>query len=130
VRVLLDTCCVIWAISSPASLSSVAIDILEKDNTIVYVSPISCAEIACLSDRGRITLNQHWKTWFNHYFAVNNWQLKDITLSIIQEAYSLPDSFHQDPADRIITATARIHDLTLLTADEKILAYPHVTTAW
>ena len=129
-RILLDTCCVIWAISSPASLSSAAVDILERKDTVVYVSPISCAEIACLSDRGRITLKQHWKTWFNHYFTVNDWQLKDITLSIIQEAYSLPDDFHQDPADRIITATARIHDLTLLTADKKILDYPHVTTAW
>ncbi len=129
-NILLDTCCVIWAISAPSSLSPVAIDLLEKNNTSVYISPISCAEIACLSDRGRITLNQHWKTWFNHYLAVNDWQLKDINLSIIQDAYSLPDSFHQDPADRIITATARIHNLTLLTADKKILAYPHVTTAW
>lgn len=53
-----------------------------------------------------------------------------ICCKVNYEAYSLPDSFHQDPADRIITATARIHDLTLLTAGKKILAYPHVTTAW
>lgn len=129
-KVLLDTCCIIWAISSPSSLSSLAIDILQRDDTIVYVSPISCAEVACLSDRKRITLNQHWKTWFNHYLSINNWQLKDINLAIIQEAYSLPDSFHQDPVDRIITATARIHNFTLLTADKKIIAYPHVATAW
>jgi PIN domain nuclease of toxin-antitoxin system len=42
----------------------------------------------------------------------------------------LPDTFHADPADRIITATARLNDYTILTADKKILAYPHVNSAW
>ena len=41
-----------------------------------------------------------------------------------------PPPFHADPADRIIVATARIHGLTVLTADTRILAYPHVRAAW
>jgi PIN domain nuclease of toxin-antitoxin system len=32
--------------------------------------------------------------------------------------------------DRLLVATARIHGLRLITADEKILAYPHVHTLW
>jgi PIN domain nuclease of toxin-antitoxin system len=32
---------------------------------------------------------------------------------------------HKDPADRLIVATARIYDLTILTSDHKILDYPH-----
>ena len=130
VKVLLDTCCLLWAVSDPSILSSAATEILEKKDTIVYVSPISCAEIACLSERNRITLQQHWKVWFNYYLDVNGWKVIDIDLAVIQEAYSLPEEFHQDPADRILTATARIHDLTILTADRKILSYPHVATAW
>nr|MBF0222906.1 type II toxin-antitoxin system VapC family toxin [Desulfobulbaceae bacterium] len=129
-KILLDTCCIIWAVSSPSSLSEKATDLLTKKDSQVYISPISCAEIACLADRGRITLEQHWKVWFNTYTELNAWQVKDITLNVIQEAYSLPDSFHQDPTDRIITATARIHNLTLITADKKILSYPHVLTIW
>ena len=35
----------------------------------------------------------------------------------MEEAYSLPETFHADPADRIITATARLKNYTLLTAD-------------
>jgi PIN domain nuclease of toxin-antitoxin system len=42
----------------------------------------------------------------------------------------LPDTFHADPADRIIAATARLKNCTILTADKKILAYPHVNAAW
>ncbi len=48
----------------------------------------------------------------------------------MEEAYSLPESFHADPADRIITATARLKNYTLLTADRKILSYPHVNAIW
>jgi PIN domain nuclease of toxin-antitoxin system len=48
----------------------------------------------------------------------------------MEEAYSLPETFHADPADRIITATARLKKYTLLTADRKILSYPHVNAIW
>jgi PIN domain nuclease of toxin-antitoxin system len=33
----------------------------------------------------------------------------------------LPESFHRDPADRILVATARVHGATILTADRRIL---------
>ena len=63
----------------------------------------------------------------DHY---HGWQLSNIDLDIIKEAYSLPETFHADPADRILTATARINDFTLLTADNRILDYPHVDAVW
>lgn len=42
----------------------------------------------------------------------------------------LPGQFHKDPADRMIVALARHLSLQLVTADEKILRYPHVKTVW
>jgi PIN domain nuclease of toxin-antitoxin system len=42
------------------------------------------------------------------------------------ESTQLPGGFHRDPADQIIVATARIYDLPLLTADGRILGYPHI----
>ena len=44
------------------------------------------------------------------------------------ESTRLPGSFHRDPADQIIVATARIHDCDLVTSDDKIVEYPHVRT--
>jgi len=64
------------------------------------------------------------------WIELNNWQVESISLEIMKEAYSLPDTFHADPADRIITATARLNDCTILIADTKILAYPHVNSVW
>jgi len=46
--------------------------------------------------------------------------------AVARESNRLPDFRHEDPADRIVVATARVHGLTILTSDEKILACPHV----
>jgi len=129
-RILLDTCGILWSVLEPESLSTRAKQVLEDGETEVFVSPLSCAEIACLAERGRIELTQHWKPWFNHFVEENGWQLIDIDLDIIQEAYSLPGDFHQDPADRILTATARRRDLSIVTGDRKLIDYPHVETVW
>lgn len=125
-NVLLDTCCVIWAVSEPESLGPSVRQILGADDTQVHVSCMSCAEIACLTERGRIVLDRHWKPWFDHYTTLNGWRILDTTLDVVQEAWSLPGEFHRDPVDRILVATSRLHRLRLLTADRKILGYPHV----
>ena len=44
------------------------------------------------------------------------------------EAYALPEPFHQDPADRLLVAAARVHDLHIATADSRILQYGSVTS--
>ncbi|MCK5676198.1 MAG: type II toxin-antitoxin system VapC family toxin [Verrucomicrobia bacterium] len=127
-KVLLDTCAIIWAVSEPGKLNKEAVAVLEHPDAEVFVSPISCAELACLQERGRIKLDIHWKTWFDQYLEQNGWQVIDISLSIIQDAFSLPPPFHPDPADRIIAATARECGLRLITGDRKLISYPFVDT--
>jgi PIN domain nuclease of toxin-antitoxin system len=129
-NVLLDTCALIWAVSDPAKLTGRTVSVLKDTACSVFFSPITCAEIACLTDRKRITLNQHWKIWFDTYTALNQWQAIPIDVAIVQDAFSLPGSFHADPADRIITATARVHQMKLVTADRKLIDYPFVDTLW
>ena len=127
-KILLDTCAFIWAVSEPDRLSVKARDALLARDAVIYYSPITCAEIACLCERGRLVLNGHWKTWFDHYSEENGWSSVDINLPIIQDAFALPGSFHADPADRIIVGTARCRDMYLITADRKLLEYPFVKT--
>lgn len=128
--VLLDTCAVLWAVSSPEVLSERARAVLQDPDTRPCVSPVSVAEIACGCERGRIELDRHWKTWFRHYLSVNEWACLPMDLEVVEEAYSLPAPFHADPADRLIVAAARIHGLAVVTGDRKILEYPHVETVW
>jgi PIN domain nuclease of toxin-antitoxin system len=129
-NLLLDTCCIIWAVSEPSAISKTARALLTASESEIYVSVISVAELACAVERKRITMDRHWKKWFRYYVDLNGWKVENISLEIMEEAYSLPDTFHADPADRIITATARLKNYTILTADQKILSYPHVNTAW
>jgi PIN domain nuclease of toxin-antitoxin system len=129
-KVVLDTCAVIWSVAEPDSLSAPARDLLSNEETEVFLSPISCAEVACAVERGRIVLDRHWKLWFRHFVGLNGWQTVDLDLAVIEEAYSLPEPFHRDPADRFIVATARSLRCPVVTADKKILDYPHVDTVW
>jgi PIN domain nuclease of toxin-antitoxin system len=50
-------------------------------------------------------------------------QLQTLTVSAAVEANRLPEIFHRDPVDRILVATARQMDSTLLTRDDALLAY-------
>jgi PIN domain nuclease of toxin-antitoxin system len=129
-KLLLDTCCIIWAVSDPSAISKNATTLLTADDSEICVSAISVTELACAVERGRVVIDRHWKRWFRHYIELNSWQVENVNLDIMEEAYSLPDDFHADPADRIITATARLNHCTILTADKKILDYPHVNSIW
>ena len=129
-KLLLDTCCVIWAVSEPSAISNTVKALLTAHESEIYVSAITVAELACAVEQRRIVIDRHWKKWFRYYTELNNWHVEAISLEIIEEAYSLPDSFHPDPADRIILATARINRATVVTKDQKILRYPHVRSRW
>ena len=125
---MLDTCAILWIVAEPEKLTSHARELLVLDSSEVYFSPISAAEIACGVERKRIGLDRHWKTWFRYFIGLNGWEVIPIDLDIMEEAYSLPEYPHQDPADRLIVATARQHSLTVVTGDRKLLDYPHVDT--
>ncbi|MGV2829618.1 type II toxin-antitoxin system VapC family toxin [Myxosarcina sp. GI1(2024)] len=64
--------------------------------------------------------------WFEIALAQEGTILISITPAIAVEAQSLPGDFHKDPADRIIVATARVYDSSVVTVDRKILNYPFV----
>lgn len=125
---LLDTCAVIWAILEPSRLSTHATSALENPNAIIYLLPTTVAEVACAIERGRLELTEHWKPWLRRHVAANGWTYLPIDAAIVEEAYSLPPPFHDDPVDRLIVAAARLKHFTVITGDSKILAYPHVQT--
>ena len=86
------------------------------------------AELACLQERGKITLKQHWRAWWDALLKQTAWPCLPITANVMAEAYSLPPTIHRDPADRVLIATARLERLILVTTDGKIRSYPHVVS--
>lgn len=90
------------------------------------VSVISCWEVAKKVRTGKLDLDQDLETWIPTALRYRGVRLLDLSPEIVTEANSLPGEFHRDPADQMIVATARVLDVPILTADAKILAYPHV----
>jgi PIN domain nuclease of toxin-antitoxin system len=92
------------------------------------VSAISCWEVAKLVQYGRLELVCPLEEWMEQALAYPGVQLLELTPRIAIESTKLPGSFHRDPADQIIVATARVYNIPLLTTDTRILQYPHVKT--
>ena len=122
-RLLLDTCAIIFFAENAGDLSRTATDQIQSPDAEVFVSAVSIGELACAADRKKVKFKQHWRIWWKETLRRNGWPCLPVTAEIVEEAYSL-----SDPVDRILIATARVERLTLVTTDGKILAYPHVST--
>ncbi len=70
---------------------------------------------------GRIRLRVPLRVWLGNAVAPPLVRRQGISPAIAAELATLPDSFHRDPADRILVATARVFGATLLTQDREII---------
>jgi PIN domain nuclease of toxin-antitoxin system len=123
--ILLDTCAAIW-ISEDAQLSQTAVDALDnafdrgKD---IYVSPFTAWEIGMLVSRGRISSVVSPEIWFQNLMAQPMTKSAPLLPEILIASSYLPGIPPRDPADRIMIATARHYNFTLMTRDNKIADY-------
>jgi len=128
--ILLDTHIWVWWVNESKDLSAGVQQIIDSQQADgLGVSIISCWEVAKLVELGRLQLNIPVEEWLSEALQYPGIQLLDLTPKIAIESTQLPGTFHRDPADQIIVATARIFDIELLTADRKIRDYPHVKLA-
>ena len=129
--ILLDTHTWIWSHSATKLLSdNVKILIRQTQTDQRAIASISIWEFAMMVTKGRINVKIDPKRWLNNAIGKSGLQVIDLTPEIAMESCNLPGDFHKDPADQIIVATARTHNLTLLTKDRKIIEYPHVKAIW
>lgn len=127
--IVLDTHIWIWWIHGDEHLNKQQIAWLkENENQGLGVSIISCWEVAKLVEYERLVLPCSVSEWLDQALSYPGIQLLELTPRVVVESTQLPEGFHQDPADQLIVATARILDCSLLTADIKILNYSHVRT--
>jgi PIN domain nuclease of toxin-antitoxin system len=127
--IVLDTHIWVWWVNGSAELTAGQRQALQAHiGAGLGVSIISCWEVAKLVERGRLQLTMPVESWLEQALALPGVRLLELTPRIVVESTQLPGEFHRDPADQLIVATARIYDVPLLTADGKVLAYPHVQT--
>jgi PIN domain nuclease of toxin-antitoxin system len=122
---LLDTCAAIW-IAENAPLTDEAVQAIDQagdEGNPVLMSPISAWEIGLLVARGRLSLPISAQAWFDELIETPNVELADLPPAVLIASSFLPGTPPRDPADRIMIATAREQNLTLVTRDRHMLNY-------
>ncbi len=130
--ILLDSHAWVWWISDPSLLSTRSRRAIEgaAENNAVWVSCISAWEIALLAKRGRLRLKMEVAEWIKRSEQLPFLYFIPVDNAAAVKSVHLSEPFHDDPADRIIVATAIVRDVPLVTKDEKIRRYRAVQTLW
>jgi PIN domain nuclease of toxin-antitoxin system len=120
---LLDTHVLLWWVGGSSLLPKAHDRVIKRasDASPLWVSDISLWEIATLVELGRIQLHLPLRDWLEAATAPPLVRRVGVTPAIATEVAALPSTFHRDPADRILVATARVLGATLLTKDRRIV---------
>jgi PIN domain nuclease of toxin-antitoxin system len=119
-NLLLDTHIWLWSHREPWRLSSEVTRALTDPRNELWLSPISTWELILLVEGKRVTLNEPLDA-----FVVKS--QKELSLREAAFSWAVADELrytvlrHRDPADRLLVATAKFYDLTLITADRRLL---------
>ena len=129
--ILLDTHIVLWLAFEDAKLSKrarTAIDDARKRGEGLAMSDISLLEIATLERKGRIALNVTLETFLTE--VESRFTILPMNARTCVRAMNLSKSFPNDPADRVIAATALVEGIPMVTADDAIRRSKAVQTIW
>lgn len=131
-RYVLDTHVWIWMHTDPKKLSPAVVEVLEKPNRYdaLVLPAISIWELCKLAEKGRLILSCEVDTWIQMALRYPGLRVAELSPEIAYESTRLPPSFHEDPADQMIVATARAENAVLITKDRRLRDYPHVRTLW
>ena len=120
VKLLLDTHIWLWSVISPKRIPRRAAREIESARNELWLSPMSVWETALLLERGRLKVKGDPLRWLDQMLAASVFREALFTRDVATRAAEvrLP---HLDPADRLLVASALVHGLTLVTADQQLL---------
>jgi len=129
--ILVDTHVVIWLALEPARISKkarAAIEATRRGDESLAISDMTLLEIAMIESKRRIKLHTSLETFLAE--VESRFVVLPMTSQICARAIGLPTEYPQDPADRIIGATALVNGLSLITADDAIRRTKVAETIW
>jgi PIN domain nuclease of toxin-antitoxin system len=123
-KLLLDTHIWLWLFGEPKRLGRRTFQELKDERNELWLSPFSTWEILTWHYKGRIQLHSDVGEWIAKATAGTREAPFTHEIALVARRLQL----HQDPADRILAATAQVLDLTLVTADERLLGLGNIRT--
>jgi PIN domain nuclease of toxin-antitoxin system len=129
---LLDTHVWVWLEAGSNELSAGARRTISTalGSGLLRVAAISLSELALLASRGRLVLGKPTNLWLDAALADPRPTIEPLDARVAIESCCLPGTFHRDPADRMIVATARVINAIVMSRDRRILDYAahgHIT---
>ena len=119
-KLLLDTHIWIWSLIETARLTDGVRAVLESEDSELWLSPISTWETLLLVEHGRISVEGEPQALVSRMLKAGPFREAPLTHEVAQESRRLVFE-HSDPADRFLAATAVVYDLTLVTADARLV---------
>ena len=124
-KLLLDTHIWLWSTLEPRRIARRVERALTDSANELWLSPVSVGELVVLLRKGRLQLPRDISAWVATTMV--DLELTEAPLTIeVALAVSSFDSRHGDPADHFLAATAKVFDLTLITADDHLLTLPDI----
>jgi PIN domain nuclease of toxin-antitoxin system len=115
-RLLLDTCTLLWFLRNDAELSETAATAIEDSENEVFVSVVSIWEIAIKASLGKIKAPVGLASGLEQKLAESGFSLLDVSYRHAVGVYSLP-KVHTDPFDRLLISQCRAEKLAAVTSD-------------
>lgn len=119
-RLLLDTHIWAWSLIEPERLGRRVAAALANPQYELWLSPISVWELVLLIERGRIVVDRPAPDWVSEALATAPLREAELNHTVALRSRTL-SLVHEDPADRFLAATALVYELTLVTADQRLL---------
>jgi PIN domain nuclease of toxin-antitoxin system len=110
----------LWSLLEPDRLSRTVRRSIAAKETELWLSPISIWEFLMLAEKGRLSLHLDAGEWLAEAWRLAPLREAPLTREIVLETLRV-ELAHGDPADRFLVATARVHELTLVTADRRLI---------
>ena len=121
-RLLLDTCTLIWHYENSPSLSMAAKTAVNSTNNRIVISVATLWEMSIKVARGKLSLGASVAEIISRY-ETQGAAILPVCENHALGIGSLPD-IHCDPFDRMLVSQARCERLTLVTDDTNIMQYP------
>lgn len=119
---ILDTCALLWLASGDRRRLSQSVLVEIDRATTVSVVAITGFEIGIKQKAGKLLLPVAPQEWFEAVLAFHQIDVIKLDLKTCIRATQLPP-IHKDPCDRLIIASALIHDFPVVTADSRFSEY-------
>jgi len=125
-KLLLDTHIWLWSLGEPGNLGRRVAHALQDSDNELWLSPLSIWEALLLHEKGPLAISAPFDDWVRSSVARASLIEAPLTNEVAIEARNIQLA-HRDPIDRLLAATARVFDLTLVTADRRLMSVEGVS---